>query len=217
MNSSAEATARRSGAPRVGVIRGIISNDRPIVADVRTNLPTQVLDPIAIETVRRTAEDAGYADGYADGLARAEQQASEARMAYDQQFMQAMTALMGAVNQLRSREAATVHQIADQTAQLALQIAEHVLQHEVRCATDPGREAIARAMALAPEDGDIAIRMHPHDLAVLAPVDDLAPGRRISLVPDPSIEQGGALLHVDATRIDAQIPAALQRIAEVLA
>jgi flagellar assembly protein FliH len=203
-------------APRVGIIRGARTTDRTVIADVRRNLPVEVLDPIAIEAMRHDAQQEGFEQGYADGMARAQAEATAARAQLDQQFMSAMTALMGAANQLRSREASSLHHVADQAAGLALQIAEQVIARELAAATDPGRDAIARAMALAPEDGDIRIHLHPDDLTALGPVEDLAPGRSIALVPDASVQSGGCLLHVGAARIDAQIPAALARIAELL-
>lgn len=216
MSLSADHPFERRSRPRVGIIRGAVTSDRPVMADVRVNLPVEVLDPVAVEAGRIAAEEAGYADGYAAGLARADQEAAAARTAHDQQVMQAITALMGAVNQLRTREAATLHTVADQAASLALHLAAQVLQHEVAATENPGREAIARAMGLVPEDGDIRIHLNPDDLAVLGPIDDLAPGRGVDLIADASVQSGGALLSVGATRIDARLDSALARIAEVL-
>lgn len=211
MSSSADRPA-----PRVGIIRGAVAVDQPVVADVRRNLPTEVLDPVAIEQVRADAATAGYEAGYAAGLARADQEAAAARAEHGRQLMGAMTALLGAVNQLRSREAATMHDLADQATALGLAIAEQVLQREVATAADPGREAIARALGLVPEDGDIRIRLHPADLDVLADLGDLSPGRDVQIVADPAVRSGDAVIQVAATRIDAQIGTALQRIREVL-
>lgn len=207
---------RTAMRPRVGVIRGAVAGPATVVSDVRRSLPTEVLDPVALDAVREEARQEGHAAGYAAGLdaARAEAERIVAEARGPQQA--ALDALLGAVAQLQSREATALAHVADQTALLALRIAEIVLAREVETAADPGREAIARAIALVPDEGDVRIRLNPADLARLGDTSTLLAGRSVDLLPDPTITSGGCEVTVGATRIDAQIPTALGRVAEVL-
>ncbi len=214
--SSVGQTGSRSMRPRVGVIRGVTPGRATVVADVRRQLPTEVLDPVAIEGIKSDARREGHEAGYAAGLAAAQAEADRIIAQATAQQQATLDALLDAVNQLRSREATALAQVADQTALLSLRIAEIVLAREVETAADPGREAIARAIGLVPEEGEVRIRMNPTDLERLGDTSSLLAGRSVTMVPDATITSGGCEVVVGATRVDAQIPTALGRVAEVL-
>jgi flagellar assembly protein FliH len=203
----------RAAGPRVGILRGLTTSDQPVRTDPRAAISGT---PAAVADVRREAEEAGFAEGYAAGMAAARAAHEEQVAAYVQGCATTLTALDAALADLRAHEAVGLQQVADQTAALALEIAEVVLAREVASAADPGRDAIARAIGLVPDEGDVIVRMHPADLARLADVEDLLPGRAVGLVPDPAVGAGGCIVQVGATRIDAQIATALDRVVEVL-
>ncbi len=203
-------------APRVGILRGMTTSTRPVRTDVRPHLPAGVRDMAALEAAQQRALADGYADGYEAGLAEARAEAAARTDAFTAGCHTALAALQQAAAQLETHEGEGLEAVADQAAELALRIAEIVLEREIAIAVDPGRDAIARAIHLAPETGQIQVRLNPEDHRRLGQVDDLTPGRPLELVPDPSVVSGGCLISVGATRIDAQIPAALARITEVL-
>lgn len=217
MSSSAElriGEARRG--PRVGILRGLVPSAEPVVTDARAGLRGGPAGAALAQDARRQAEEAGYADGYAAGLAAADAAARQQVDAFEAACRAALDALLQAAADLRAREATGLAHVADQTAALALEIAEVVIQREVAASTDPGRDAIARAIGLVPDDGQVVVRLHPEDRDRVGDTGDLLPGRDVVLAADPSVGRGGCVVQVGATRIDAQLTTALQRVAEVL-
>ena len=89
---------------------------------------------------------------------------------------------------------------------------EAVLDRELALAKNPGRDAVTRALALAP-NGDAVVRLNPADVKTLGSVSF---GRELSVVADPSVEPAGAVVEVGACRIDAQIGTALERVRDAL-
>jgi flagellar assembly protein FliH len=97
-----------------------------------------------------------------------------------------------------------------------MQIAEVIVGHQLAQPDGRGRDAIARALALAPAHGDVTARLHPADIAVLGDAGTVAPGRMLAIVADPSLTPGDCVVDVASCRIDARISAALERAREVL-
>ncbi|WP_108664222.1 FliH/SctL family protein [Euzebya rosea] len=206
-------------APRVGILRGAVAGRPavvPAMSDPRRPRGVPQVDAAALAALHEQAQREGWQAGYEAGLAAGQQDAHDRAAEAEQRHRAALDALLGAVADLRHREVASLEHVADQTALLALRIAEIVLEREITSASDPGRDAIARAIDLVPEEGDVRIRMNPADIQAMGQVEDLMPGRGVELIADPTVTSGGCVVNVDATRIDAQIPTALGRVAEVL-
>jgi flagellar assembly protein FliH len=55
---------------------------------------------------------------------------------------------------------------------------------------------------------DVEVRLHPDDIAALAPVLNLAPNQR--LTPDLSLSRGDLRVHAEAVRIDGTLDARLR-------
>jgi len=165
--------------------------------------------PPAVAAAARRAEDRGYEDGlrrgYEEGYAAG---AGDARsdVAY------ALTALHAAIEDLHRRDAAGVATLTDEAVALAVAIAEAVIGRELATSVDPGRDALVRALALAPDRGAAIARFHPEDVALLGPIDTVAGGRTIDVLADPTVERGGCILDVGPARVDAQLSAALDRV-----
>ncbi len=155
------------------------------------------------------AVDEGYAEGvrrgYQDGLTSG---TTDARgdIGY------ALTALHTAIEDLHRRDAAGVASLADETVQLALAIAEAVVGREVQLSSDPAREALARALTMAPDRGTVVARFHPADLALIGDLAAVSGGRDLELVSDHGVERGGCVVDVGPARVDAQLGPALDRI-----
>ncbi len=175
-----------------------------------------VVSPELVESAIRDGNRAGYEDGYnagyADGLAEARSRTEDLA----QRLVSLVPQFADAASMLYAREATGRADIEDQVIAVAFEIAQVLVGHELTHAEQPGRDALARALAFAPEQGHVIARLHPEDLAAIADAPDLAPGRSLALVPDAGIRPGDCVVDIAGCRIDARLDAALERIREVL-
>lgn len=182
-----------------------------------------------VDTARRAAAEQGrldgHAEGYAAGMALAAADAAVAaagaarRLEQDAQEQRTRTAdavrvLTAASQAFLQQEQVAVVDVENAVVTLALDLARAVLDREIATTTNPGADAIARALVLAPEGGTATVYLHPADVVVLGEVDGL--GRLLVLVADPSVERGGCVLESGGRRVDAQLGPALDRVAAVL-
>lgn len=184
-----------------------------------------------VDRARRAAVEQGQAEGfsagYAAGLtaAAAEAEAERQRVAQlEREAAQGRAAAAAAAVELlntsaeafRRRECLAAEQIEDVVTDLALQIARAVLDRELIASDNPGREAIARALSLAPRDCPATVRVSPADAASLGDLETLGAGRHLTAVTDPTIEPGGCIVDAAGRQVDAQIGPALERVAAAL-
>ncbi len=162
----------------------------------------------AFEQARQAGHAAGLRQGFADGTASAwaEAQAEVDRMAD-------AVDILGA--EVEARVAAAIAELIDRTTGLALVIAEAIVAREVRTALDPGAEAIARCLAMAPLPGAVVAHVNPGDADRLGPLPQLE-GRPFTVVPDPALASGEARVTVADTLVDGRLDEALARVAELL-
>lgn len=184
-----------------------------------------------VDQARRAAEAAGRAEGhaigYAEGLAAAAAQADvtaaqvradseAAERQRDAHLSRAVELLLTAADAFRTTEQVVLADVEDTVVELALSIARTVLDRELAASADPGAEAIARALVLAPDDCPVTVRLHPDDVVTLGDVTALARGRELVVVADPGVERGGCVAEAAGRQVDAQVGAALARVAAVL-
>ena len=184
-----------------------------------------------VEQARRVAEAAGrahgHAEGYAAGLATAAAEAevraaqvtraqAAAQAERDAQLEHAVTLLAAAADEFRAKEQLSLADLEDVVVDLALSIARAVLARELAVTANPGAQALARALALAPDDCPVTVRLHPQDAAVLGDLSEVAPGRELVLVADPAVEPGGCIAEAAGRHVDAQLGTALERVSAVL-
>jgi flagellar assembly protein FliH len=162
----------------------------------------------------------GYREGYQQGLGQGRSEgmaASRAAGAEQRQRLQAVTdALARAAEALGIQGIEAAEAMTAQVVDLAFELAEAVLARELAVSAEPGREAVARALAFAP-NGQVAIaRLHPDDALLVGDLGSLDAGRQVTVVPDPTVEPGGCVVEAGETRIDAQVGPALARAKAVL-
>ena len=198
------------------------------VVDARLTDPH--LQSVVERARRAAAEDGhavGFADGYAAGVAAAASEAAERAEQAERQRRAAAAAAAAEVDAaldllstvaraLAQQDRLAVEQVEDVISDVALRVARAVLDRELELSADPGAEAIARALALAPDDCSAVVRLHPLDAAVTRDLASLAAGRSVVLVADPEVSRGGCVVEGAGRRIDAQIESALERVAAVL-
>jgi flagellar assembly protein FliH len=177
----------------------------------------------AVEHGRVEGHRAGYVAGMAVAAAEAQlvaEQAVQAAAAHEAQrdarLGDALAVLATAAEAFRTREAVSLAEIEHVVTDLAVRIARAVLDREHLLSDNPGREAVRRALSLAPEDCPATVRLHPDDAAGLGELDALGAGRHLVVVADPSIEPGGCVVHAAGRSVDAQIGPALSRVAAAL-
>ena len=179
-------------------------------------IDSSVLDPNHVDAhsaARRRAIADGHGEGYRQGFAEG-RAAGDADARGDLAF--ALTALHRAVEDLNRRDALGTANMIGEAVDLALAIAQTVIGRELEVAIDPGRDALVRALELAPDRGAVLARFHPIDIELLVDVEQITAGREVHLIADHSVERGGCILDVGAARIDAQIGTALERVRESL-
>ncbi|MDQ2650649.1 MAG: flagellar assembly protein FliH, partial [Actinomycetota bacterium] len=154
--------------------------------------------------------------GMADGRAAAAEQAAAVLSATRARLERLLQSTEAELAASEAHHRASLDQLADRAAELAFAIAEAVVGRELAIAVEPGRDAVARALAAAdPGDTEVVVRLNPIDAQGLG-TDDLAAGRPIIVVADDAVAPGDCLARVGATTIDARIGAALDRVRAVL-
>lgn len=199
-----------------------------------TGVDARLTDPhlqSVVDHARLAAVAAGRAEGYAEGhaaglaAARAQAQATAAQVRNeseaaerqrDAHLARAVDLLLTAANDLRKRDQIALAAIEDTVVELALSIARTVLDRELATSADPGADAIARALALAPDECPVTVRLHPDDARALGALSQAAQGRELVVVADPSVEPGGCVAEAAGRQVDAQVGSALARVAAVL-
>jgi len=199
-----------------------------------TGVDARLTDPhlqSVVDRARLAAAEAGRAEGHAEGYeaglraataqaertavqARAQQEAAERQR--DAHLARAVDLLLTAADAFRTQEQVVLADVEDTVAELALSIARAVLDRELATTADPGADAIARALVLAPDDCPVTLRLHPDDARVLGELAPAAQGRELVVVPDPAVERGGCIAEAAGRSVDAQVGPALARVAAVL-
>lgn len=183
-----------------------------------------------LATAKAGAQAAGYAAGWAQGQqhareaarAAAEIAAAEARQLaeiHDRAVRSALAALAAGAEQLARRATPVLAELEEQILDAAVRIAEAILEREVSRTGDAGVEALRRALALAPTDRPVTVRLHPADHAVIThhhPSGGAVAGRTVELVADATLRPGDAVAESDITVVDARLPAAVERVRAAL-
>jgi flagellar assembly protein FliH len=182
---------------------------------------------LAEDEARTAGWEAGYQAGSAAALRSAEQVLAVEQQArgereladrrrWQEQVAASLATLAAAAVALEQRETLVVDEIERQAAALAVDLAEALVGHHLLLGGCAARDAIARALRLAPDDAVATVRLHPDDAAALAGDVGLAAGRPLTVVADSTVEPGGCVVDCGARRIDAQTGPALRRLHEAL-
>jgi flagellar assembly protein FliH len=175
-----------------------------------------------------TARAAGYAAGWAEGRRAANAVAEDVRITVETAAeaaasvrsaagQRALKAVADAATRLEQSLAPTHAEFEDDVVAAAFTLARAVLQRELSVAATPAEDAVARALSLAPSGGPVTLRLNPDDRdAVLAGQDSSVPlridDRSVIVIGDPSLSSGDAIAESDATRVDARLAAAVERV-----
>ena len=208
--------------PRTRVLRGpAAARIQGVAMDADLSLLRPILPPTAqtaqaaeeaARALREEASRVGYEDGYTAGRTRAMEEATAEIRTLSTGVASALSALESAATALTARQSVEIADVERSVTALAVQIAEAILGRELTACDAPARDAITRALQLAPPRTDATARLHPDDVTTIGELDAIAGDRTVTLVADPAVERGGCLLDVGPCRIDAQIGPALARV-----
>lgn len=177
---------------------------------------------IAFELGYRAGFELGHGEGLDVGRREGrERGADEARTETRVVAEQALESLRSSIAEQGRRLQETVDEVAAGSMELALGLAEMVLQRELQLANDPGGDAIRRAVAALPAaratTAEVVARLHPADVeSLIANRDELVGGAELTILADPHVARGSCVLDAGATRVDASAAAALARVRAVL-
>lgn len=207
----------------IPVMGKVIRGDATRVVTAASTLSNLLDDSFEKAIAPKTAADrmeaeraAAIAQGYQDGLLRAKAEVEAAMDDSNKRVQRALAALCDAVETFDQRQTVALADVDDAIAMGALAIASAVLQRELNTMSDPGAEAIIRAIALAPNRGEVIARLHPEDAQTLN-MDSVSTGSRtVRVVADPKVEPGGCIVDAGELRVDAQISSALDNVRTAL-
>lgn len=213
MSSSTDAPRRTQ------VLRGIATTPPPALVEIGSlsGAARRAVDPAAVAEAQAAGHAAGRAEGYDAGRLEALADAAVARAALADAGAAALAALERARAELAAREARSLADVEPAVLACAFELATALVGRELTLASDPGRDALRRALVLAPDREPVTAHLHPDDVALLGAHAELSPGREVTVVADPAVERGGCILEAGPCRIDAQLGAALARVKAVLA
>ena len=213
------------------VIRGSAAESATaarFAVDLRHTAP---VDSAAVERAKQEARTAGYAEGWAQGQRAAALEAADAterardhERAHEQRraaaLAQAVNAVGRAVTGLETQLAPTLSALQETVLGHAFELAEAIIGRALDDPEGRGADALRRAMASAPTQGEVVVNLHPDDFRQLvgaaADTDFNFEGRPVHLRPDPALRPGDAIAETGTTTVDATIAAAIQRAREAL-
>ncbi|MDR3445579.1 MULTISPECIES: flagellar assembly protein FliH [unclassified Dyella] len=157
-----------------------------------------------LEALEEQAREEGYAAGHAQGMA-------EARDVLQERMQRLDALLESAARPLRSMD----ELVELELARLAMTVARQVLAHELRTAPDLVVEAVRQAaLALPSATGNLRVRLHPDDLALLRSLDMVE--SHWQLLPDNSLQRGDCLLESERSRLDARVETRLAAVVDAV-
>jgi len=156
---------------------------------------------------------ASYREGYEAGLAVAANNLETMRA---EQARALADALVAAATAARSHRQEAVAQAEREAVELAFELAEALVGHEISITPSQSIDAVRRAVALVPRGEDLVVRLHPDDVISPEDLQGLVPDASVKVVVDPDVEPGGCVVDAGPCRIDAQIGPAMARARELI-
>ena len=212
MSSSCEAPAGRPRVLRGDATRRARAVGGDDLADIGAAVPMTLRErvAVAVEEGRR----AGYERGYREGRDAAAADAERERLTLRADVSSVLDTLARAASDLDRRSTAALGDVEEAIVRGAFELATAILG---RPAADGGAgDAIRRALALAPHDQVLTIRLHPRDAAALGELDALVGGHTARVVADPAVARDACVVEGGTWSVDTSLAAALDRAREAL-
>ncbi|OLF19358.1 FliH/SctL family protein [Actinophytocola xanthii] len=191
----------------------------------------QVAAAVTPRAKRDVAHAEGYATGWAQGIREARAATADARRRAgdeldrmlrerDSRASLALAALAAAADQVRTTTVQRAEDVLDATVTAAVELGEAMAGATVAAdLVGAARAGVDRTLAELPATAPVTVRLNPTDHAELlsAGLAELAHGRTVTLMADPTVERGGALAETEVTTVDGTLAAAVRRVRAELA
>jgi flagellar assembly protein FliH len=192
-----------------------------VLGDSVTELALSAL----VEEARAAAQSQGYAVGWGEGRRAAAAEAEFAHRSAEQQQAaertlwvarqdEAVRALTRAAQELARATEEAEALVRSQALELARELTEALVGHELRTAPDIAADVVARVLAHRPADAPFVVRLHP-DVVGHAQLSELA-AAGVRLVPDARLDPPDAVIEVEDHVVDLRVRTALERVHQVL-
>ncbi len=178
-----------------------------------------------VEDARTAARSQGYAVGWAQGRREAATEAALAARSRDRELSEhtkrfaarqqvAVQALRLAAEELARATAEAQAHVRAQAVELARELTETMVAHELRTTPDTAADVAHRVLAAGPADRPFVVRLHP-EVADSDVVSMLAESG-VRVVAEPGLDLADAIVEVDDHVLDLRMRSALDRVREAL-
>ncbi|MER2177220.1 MAG: FliH/SctL family protein [Stenotrophomonas maltophilia] len=151
-----------------------------------------------IQAIQDNAEKDGFDQGQAEGLAQGQ---AEVRRLIAQ--------IEGILDNFSRPLVRLENEVVAALGELAVRVAGNLVGRAYEAEPELLAQLVNEALdAVGGASRDVEVRLHPDDIAALAPVLNLAPNQR--LTPDLSLSRGDLRVHAEAVRIDGTLDARLR-------
>lgn len=160
--------------------------------------PLQLPTLEEIQSIQDNAEKEGFASGHQEGFAQGQ---AEVRRLVAQ--------IEGILDNFSRPLVRLENEVVAALGELAVRVAGSLVGRAYEA--DPAllAQLVSEAVdAVGGSSREVEVRLHPDDIAALAPLLQLAPQQR--LAPDLSLSRGDLRVHAEAVRIDAALEARLR-------
>jgi flagellar assembly protein FliH len=162
------------------------------------------------EAARVQGHEIGYKDGYAEGLAAAEAATAES-----------LRRLADLLNGIHENHTVFYRAAERQVVDLALQIAQKVVEREVENMPDLAVNVIRAALDEMDARTAIRVRVNPDDAELLQRrwAQVVPPGvsaDQVELQPDERVQPGGGIIETTHGQVDAQLSTKLEQLGNAL-
>lgn len=172
--------------------------DEHFIETITAEPPLQLPTLEEIQAIQDAARQEGFEQGHAEGYAQGQ---AEVRRLVAQ--------IDGILDNFSRPLVRLEDEVVAALGELAVRIAGHLVGRAYEA--DPTLLQALANEALEVVGGsnrDVEVRLHPDDIAALAPLLTLAPGQRLS--PDSSLSRGDLRVHAESVRIDGTLEARLR-------
>ncbi|KQW42575.1 hypothetical protein ASC77_23155 [Nocardioides sp. Root1257] len=177
------------------------------------------------ERTRAAAQAQGYAVGWSEGqqaalrrgleeAAAAAADAERREQARAREHAAAVAGLHAAAAAVAASAQEVCTRIADQATDLAFEVIETLLGHELAASTDPGAGVVARVLAVLPKDPATTVRLHPATATSIAVAELDTVG--VEVVADATLDLHDAIVETSTTAVDLRLAQAVDRLREAL-
>jgi flagellar assembly protein FliH len=162
------------------------------------------------ETILTNARISGHEQGFAEGLAEAQNQ-----------YRSKIDAFLATMRQIEADRKKRLLQSEQQIVELSLAIAGRIIEKQLETDNQWIVNTVKSALAEAVDRSRIEILAHPEDIPILVLAKEeflssIAAKAELHFVSEPSIRQGGCVLHTPQGTIDARLDTQLNEVKRAL-